>query len=108
VLIPAGYVTTVGLRAEPGPHRLCPGPGRDPNHPAVARPPLLAGLPRRARQGRRPAAHCLRLRSRLETPHPAARLRPAVGCRGRNFPGLGTRLSRAVRLCDRLLVSGTS
>jgi hypothetical protein len=108
VLIPAGHVTTV---CDPI-FALSPDgvsvPSDRPHHFAAARPPLLAGVSRRARQGRRAPQDRLLLRSCLAAPHPAARLRPAVRCRGRSFAGLGTRLSRAVRLCDRPLVSGKS
>ena len=68
-----------GLRAQPRRHALCFGPLRDPDHPAAPRPAVLAGLPRRARQGRRRVADRRRLRSRLEAPHPPTRLRPPAG-----------------------------
>ena len=65
-----------GLRPQPRRHPLRFGPLRQPDHPAAPWPAVLAGLPRRARQGRRRVEDRRRLRSRLEAPHPTTRLRP--------------------------------
>ena len=78
VLIPAGYVTTVYdpvFTLSPDGTRYVSVPSDTPTAVPAPGPALLAGLPRRARQGRHPPADRLRLRSRLEAPHPAARLR---------------------------------
>ena len=59
VLIPAGYVTTVYdpvFTLSPDGTRYVSVPVRHADHPAAARPAVLAGVPRRARPGRRRAA----------------------------------------------------
>ena len=72
-----------GLRAQPRPHPLPPGRRRNPDRIAAAGPAFLPGVSRRARQGGRSARNRLRLRSRLEAPHPAPRLRPAITAKRR-------------------------
>ena len=81
VLIPAGYVTTVYdpvFRLSDDRTRYISAASDTPTPLAGAGPAVLAGVPRRAGPRGCRAAHRLRLRSRLEAPHPAARLRPAA------------------------------
>ena len=87
VLVPAGYVTTVYdpvFALSPDRTRYISGRCRDPDHAPGARPALLAGVPRRTGQGGYSAEDRLRLRSRLQPPHPAAGLRPATVTDARN------------------------
>ena len=80
VLIPAGYVTTVYdpvFKLTADGTRYVSAPSDQPTHDPRARPAVLAGVPRRARQGRRPTGNRVRLRSGLEAPHPAAGVRAA-------------------------------
>jgi amidase len=67
-----------GLCPQPRRHALRPDAFRYSDHPAGARSSLVPGIPGRARQGGRAPRDRLFIRSRLEAPHPAARLRPLV------------------------------
>ena len=79
VLIPAGYVTTVYdpvYQLTPDGKRYVSQGVRQADHDPGAGPAVLAGVPRRARQGGRAAADRLGLRGGLAAPHSAAEFRP--------------------------------
>ena len=74
----------------------CRQPSDYADHHPGAGPAVLAGVPRRARQGGRAAEDRLGLRGGLEAPRSAAGLRPAAGltiCAGPAFVIPGSRLS---------------
>ena len=80
VLIPAGYVTTVYdpvFKLTPDGKRYVSQGVRQADDDPGARPAVLAGVPRRARQGGRAAADRLGLRGGVAAPRPAAEF-PAV------------------------------
>ena len=103
VLIPAGYVTTVydpvfALSGRRQALRI--DAVRHADHHPGARPAVLAGVPRRARQGGRPAARSLRPTKR---PRSAAfRRRPSARCRFDRTAGRQARflMVRGVALSD--------
>ena len=80
VLIPAGYVydrLRSGLCAEQRLHPLRLARFQYADEHSRAGAAVLAGLPRRAGQGRRPVENRLDLRGGVQAPHPAAGIRPA-------------------------------
>ena len=81
VLIPAGYVTTVYdpvFKLSPDRTRYLAGRHRHADHDPGAGTAVFAGVPRRTGSRRCAAADRVRLRGRLEAPHPAAGIWPVV------------------------------
>ena len=84
VLIPAGYVTTVYdpvFKLTPDGKRYVSQAVRQADDDPGARPAVLAGVPRRARQGGRAAEDRLGLRGGVAAPRPAAEFRAVVDFR---------------------------
>ena len=81
VLIPAGYVTTVYdpvFKLSPDGTRYIPVAADRPTEIPAAGIAVLAGVPRRAGSRGRAAANRVRLRGRLEAPHPTAGIRTVI------------------------------